>query len=338
MGKTRSIIKSKPKVYTIYGIENTVTKKWYIGITSTKVRRGQHFALLRRGEHHSIKLQGSFNKHGEPAFSWHILETHIPEKYASEKEEKWVALFDSFNNGYNMNEGGFNHTSSGKPCKWNGIEYRTIIAAAEANNISQSLMSLYQRKGYVSDNDVHDNRNKSCIWNGVEYSTIREAAKANGVSETTMAARLGKGYCCDEDISLTNKPIPVTWNGVEYKSVKEAARALGIKNTTLMDRVRRGYTCDNDLTYNLKQCIWNGVEYPSISAAARELNMPVATLQRRIALGYVCDSDLKPSGIQKKPVTVNGIQYATVDDAAEALGLAVKTIRKRVAKEKLRQK
>ena len=95
----------------VYRLKNDVTGKFYIGstINSCKSRIGQHFSLLRAGKHSSIKLQNSYNKHGESAFSGDILETFICSKeecrkYSYKQEQIWIDRFDSVNSGYNICE------------------------------------------------------------------------------------------------------------------------------------------------------------------------------------------------------------------------------------------
>lgn len=59
----------------IYQIKNNVTNKIYIGSSDNfERRRGQHFWRLQSGSHHSIHLQHSFNKYGEEAFEFSIIE------------------------------------------------------------------------------------------------------------------------------------------------------------------------------------------------------------------------------------------------------------------------
>ncbi len=63
------------KIQCIYKITNIVNKKTYIGSAiDFNRRKRRHFNLLRKNSHHSIKLQNSFNKHGENNFIFEIIE------------------------------------------------------------------------------------------------------------------------------------------------------------------------------------------------------------------------------------------------------------------------
>jgi len=58
----------------IYCLFNVVTGKGYIGSATNLVnRKSKHFQSLRKGKHHSQKLQRSFNRYGETAFEFRRL-------------------------------------------------------------------------------------------------------------------------------------------------------------------------------------------------------------------------------------------------------------------------
>jgi len=59
----------------IYRIINTITNDSYIGSAiNYKLRRNNHISKLRNNKHHSPILQNSWNKHGEDAFVFEIVE------------------------------------------------------------------------------------------------------------------------------------------------------------------------------------------------------------------------------------------------------------------------
>lgn len=93
---------------TIYRIYNTITCKNYIGVTKQDVqeRWAQHRRQLQHNEHVNVKLQSSWNKHGEQNFFFEVLETDVPLTDLYHKEINYIAQFDSYNNGYNLTRGG----------------------------------------------------------------------------------------------------------------------------------------------------------------------------------------------------------------------------------------
>lgn len=96
----------------LYHITNQFNNKAYIGKTNDIDRRiSRHFLELRKGQHHSRKLQRAFDKYGDKAFKV-TYETFfdITEEELSEKEILEIKKFDSYNNGYNETLGGEGHS------------------------------------------------------------------------------------------------------------------------------------------------------------------------------------------------------------------------------------
>lgn len=95
----------------VYQITNDNTGKFYIGSTirPLKERISQHFSYLRGGTHQNQKLQNSYNKYGESSFTARSLEVFIVDKkqcqdFSFEREQFWIDLFNSVENGYNINK------------------------------------------------------------------------------------------------------------------------------------------------------------------------------------------------------------------------------------------
>jgi len=97
------------KITGIYGIYNFISHKWYIGQSiNIKDRWSRHIRSLNNGKS-SNKLQRAWNKYGEENFNYEILlelpyprDPYIYDHY----EKKFITLYDSFKNGYNLDEGG----------------------------------------------------------------------------------------------------------------------------------------------------------------------------------------------------------------------------------------
>lgn len=92
----------------LYMIKNLKNKKVYIGITNNpKRRKKRHFSDLRNNKHDSKKLQNAFNKYGEDNFIFEVIfEDECSREDILKTEEKFIKKYNSFNVGYNMNEGG----------------------------------------------------------------------------------------------------------------------------------------------------------------------------------------------------------------------------------------
>ena len=81
-------------IATIYLIENTASSRkrsCYVGssIRRDGARKRQHLALLRKGKHHSSRLQDAFSKYGEIAFRFSVLE-HCPAEQRFARETYWI--------------------------------------------------------------------------------------------------------------------------------------------------------------------------------------------------------------------------------------------------------
>lgn len=75
----------------IYSICNTVNGKVYIGSTcNLSVRRSRHFRDLRSQTHANAHLQRAFNKHGESAFTFKIIERVDDVSLLIAREQFWI--------------------------------------------------------------------------------------------------------------------------------------------------------------------------------------------------------------------------------------------------------
>ena len=91
----------------IYKITNLKNNKVYIGqSTDIKARWNNHKLELKNNSHRNSHLQNAFNKYGEEAFEFRILEETFEENI-DDAEEYWIDYFDSTNpnKGYNLRQG-----------------------------------------------------------------------------------------------------------------------------------------------------------------------------------------------------------------------------------------
>lgn len=88
----------------IYRIRNTVSQKDYIGQASDILDRWrQHRYLLKLGEHSNRHLQASWNKHGEKAFSFKVVE-ECASSALNAREKFWIAALPAER--FNIGAGG----------------------------------------------------------------------------------------------------------------------------------------------------------------------------------------------------------------------------------------
>lgn len=99
----------------VYAIINTVNGKTYIGSSHNIQHRWQdHCRDLRIGRHHSSVLQHAWNKYGEAAFAFQVMEIVTDEKELLAAEQRWMDFLQTAqkDKGYNLNpyamRGGWN--------------------------------------------------------------------------------------------------------------------------------------------------------------------------------------------------------------------------------------
>ena len=100
----------------IYCIENLINNKKYIGLSKDIERRWlEHRSELRRGDHINACLQKAWEKYGESAFKFRIIEL-CSEEHLCERECYYIQTYHtlSHENGYNLTTGG-DGTAIGRP-------------------------------------------------------------------------------------------------------------------------------------------------------------------------------------------------------------------------------
>ena len=138
----------------IYKIVNNITGQVYVGQTTNFSRRKQeHLDKLRNNKHINQKLQSSWNKYGENNFSWQYKSYDMTKEELDKQEILEIKLEDSYNNGFNLTEGGTGGDTRGKlsaadffeiylgNVKYDGLCNRT----AKAYNCDSSTVSSIKR-------------------------------------------------------------------------------------------------------------------------------------------------------------------------------------------------
>lgn len=93
-----------PKTSGIYKIICTANGKIYVGSAKNlRERWRKHRIMLRKGDHHSIHLQNAWNKYGELAFTFEVIELVMPWSRI-DREQYWLDKLKPYNkkNGFNI--------------------------------------------------------------------------------------------------------------------------------------------------------------------------------------------------------------------------------------------
>lgn len=97
-------IKPRKKQGGIYAIICNANGKIYIGSSNDMERRKQkHFSLLRNNRHSNPLLQNAYNKHGEQAFEFKVIET-CRESRLLKREQYYIYYYNACNkqSGFNL--------------------------------------------------------------------------------------------------------------------------------------------------------------------------------------------------------------------------------------------
>ena len=75
----------------IYKIINLINNKFYVGSAEIFARRKRiHWWRLRRGDHSNAKLQAAWNKYGESAFVFAVVEEVQDKENLLAAENRWL--------------------------------------------------------------------------------------------------------------------------------------------------------------------------------------------------------------------------------------------------------
>ena len=100
----------------IYKITNAVNNKVYIGATSMSLKKKQQCVISER--HNPKRSIGqAVRNYGIDNFSFQVLEFEPNKKIMYDREQYYIALYDSMDNGYNEQTGGIHCTYSDKTKK-----------------------------------------------------------------------------------------------------------------------------------------------------------------------------------------------------------------------------
>lgn len=103
----------------IYKFENKINGKVYIGQSISLEQRYQSHYNNHKNENtqdYDTKFYRALRKYGFENFNYEILESadYFSKEELNEKEIKWIAYYNSYEEGYNSNRGGFKVTESGE--------------------------------------------------------------------------------------------------------------------------------------------------------------------------------------------------------------------------------
>ena len=221
----------------IYKITNLKNNKGYIGQSSDiKKRWRNHKFELKNNIHNNPYLQNAFNKYGEEAFEFRIIEKTSKENL-DEAEEYWIDYFDSTNpeKGYNLKYGG------------NSSKVRADIQ--EQINLARELDRVeahYFKMRHINNNGgftklyelakENKTQKQAALDLKVPQSYIKEYLNEQGISTWHELVKQARGF--KDDYTIIDEKGGVLFiidELVNGKSIKEICENLNIKRKFFND-------------------------------------------------------------------------------------------------------
>ena len=240
----------------IYQIINVINGKKYIGQSvNVEERMNEHLRELIKGTHGNRHLQSSFNKYGQEAFAFSILERCSVEKL-SEREIFWIAQTQSYIHGYNMTKGG-EGTRGFSP----SIETRAKYSANSKrrwNEPDERLKLMRKLKKAIEAERVPVIQ----VETGIIFPSVTKAGESIGHQSSEISgACMGKTHVCGD----------YHWRFF----TQEIAETL---DTPAYDEWRL-----NIINNGQKQaviCIETNIVYPSISDASKQTGVHYSSISK----------------------------------------------------------
>lgn len=206
-------------IYMIYCTENN---KPYIGkAENLDERKLQHFSHLKIGNHPCVEMQDDFNKYGEEAFRFSILE-RCDESKLDHLEDYYILSYNAISHGYNQKRGNvisltedsFSSENSQKNT-WDIVLEKFDLG--EENPLCKVLclqMYIYELNQIYNQNKTYGNYLNYIIGDKTKFHILKNNLSGSEFIEVDKK-NISKVY--DKYIIYITRPI-VTCDYYEYRS------------------------------------------------------------------------------------------------------------------------
>jgi len=259
----------------IYKIRNIINDKFYVGSAAdTRIRFRQHRKLLRGNRHHCKHLQNSWNKHGEDAFKFEIIERVASREHLEAAEDVWLAAHVGEKYCYN--------TGRSARAPWRGTK-GSGLSPLTGTTISEERKQLL-RKGAKQQWAVSDPRA------GQKHSEkTRQKISAN----VRAAAAEGRGGACHIPSEETRKKMSEAHKGNQYAKghVRTEEHRRKLAEAQMGNQHWKGKNHSEKSKAKMGQQVkmidpdGNATIYPRTTAIKEELGVFLPTIQRSVRSG-----------------------------------------------------
>ena len=302
--------------YDVYKVTNKVNGKVYIGITSKGISARWKEHLYSAERECPFKLHRAIRKYGKENFSIELIDFCNSWDELTEKEQYYIAQYDSMNDekGYNMTEGGDGtfgrmHSEETKEKIRQKSLGREVTEATRLKLSESGKVVTEARKVYRESGKIGATRRKPVLQytsDGKfikEYEGVNKAGKETGIAPTTIISALKRKnvvgskvnpyiWVYKEDYPDVPETVPASlfakdpdWKPTISDACRKAdleARKTRVISEETRDKLREAHSkeakpiCQYDKDGNLLG------EYPSIMAAYRETGCDRRSIQRQL--------------------------------------------------------
>ena len=174
-------------MWCIYKHTSKTSGKVYIGQTNNINVRWKPGAYRN-----CAKFYAAIQKYGWDDFEHEILEDNLTLEEANQRETYYIQLYDSINNGYNLNTGGDNHLASEETRNKMSQTRKGVPHSPEHNlAISKALTGYKQTEEHKLHNRLAQHRRPvECIETGIIYESLSEAQRQTGILGETISRQI----------------------------------------------------------------------------------------------------------------------------------------------------
>jgi len=215
----------------IYKIINVVNNKFYVGsAVDLKRRRIRHFSELRTGKHNNKHLQAAWDKYGEPAFIFVVLEEVDDSVNILELEDVWLKNHVGKDYCYNMGK------TATAPML--GMTGELSPTWGYVHTVEAKLKIGASSKGRTQSEEEKVKRRQTMAGHNVSAGT-RAKISASLMGDKNF--NYGKPRS-DEFKEKVSKRVQMTKENTttEYASIVELREATGLKPATVNRALKSG--------------------------------------------------------------------------------------------------